>query len=225
MAALSINGWPANNRALVASQLIPGSQVKVTVRKDAPGLLLLEVASAFDRLVEDIDNARGALDDWGYAERPIRGGSATSNHASGTAIDLNAVKHPFRKRGTFTAAQFATIRRIRDACGGVVVFGGDWTDPVDEMHFEIAPRKTLADCERALAAMRKFNGTAPTPEVDELSATYEKDDRARWAKQDALEKDLRGDLHLKQLQMDRIEAAVKALTEKVDALAPKPDTV
>jgi HK97 family phage portal protein len=29
-------------------------------------------------------------DDWGYAERPIRGSTVVSNHASGTAIDLNA---------------------------------------------------------------------------------------------------------------------------------------
>lgn len=209
--AVSINGWVANNRSVVASQQVPGTQVKVTVRKDAPGLLLLEVASAFDRLVEDIDNARGALDDWGYAERPIRGGSATSNHASGTAIDLNATKHPFRKKGTYTQAQYAACRRIRDAALGVVVFGGDWADPVDEMHWEIAPGKSLADCERALVAMRKFNGTIPTPAPKEDDEMYDAD-RARWL---LLEKDLRGDLANKQKQLDQLVADVAAIKAAV----------
>lgn len=201
--ATSINGWPANNPSLIASQLIPGTQVKVRVRADAPGLLLLEVASAFDRLVEDIDNVRGGLDDWGYAERPIRGGSATSNHASGTAVDIDALRHPFQKKGTFTKAQVATIHTILKAALGVVDWGGDWTSPVDEMHIEIAPGKTMQDCQRALVAMRAFNNGD-----DELSAQFEAAMTAKFdaflKKYDVLEKDLRADLHVKQLQTDQL---------------------
>lgn len=164
----SQNGWPANDSSQVASQIVPGTAVKITVRKDAAGQLLLEVASAFDRLVQDIDNARGALDDWGYAQRPIRGGSDLSNHASGTAIDLNATKHPLgtAPSANFTAAQIAQIRRIVTITGGVVRWGGDYTGRKDGMHFEINDGKTLADCARALAAMRQFNSgqtTTPAP--------------------------------------------------------------
>ena len=135
--ARSQNGWVANDRSLVSSRLIPGSSVRVTVRDGAAGDVLLYVASQVDQRVEDIDNARGALDDWGYAERPIRGGRALSNHASGTAIDLNATKHPLARRGTFTREQVGEIHRILDEVGHVVRWGGDYRGRADEMHFEI----------------------------------------------------------------------------------------
>lgn len=59
--------------------------------------------------------------------------------------------------------------------------------------------------------------TAP-PQEDTLSAQFETDARA-WRKQDdQLEKDLRGDLHLKQLEIDGIRDDVKAMSAKVDKL-------
>lgn len=185
---VSQNGWPANNPALEASQLVPGTLVKISVRKDAAGQLLLEVASAYDRLVQDIDNARGGLDDWGYAERPVRGGSDLSNHASGTAIDLNATKHGLGTAPTsnYTAAQINQIHRILAVCGGVVRWGGDYGDPAhggvrgsrpDGMHFEINDGQTLASCAKALAAMRQFNaGQLPIGPTEEPDMTPE--DRA-----------------------------------------------
>lgn len=168
----SQNGWPANNPSLEASQLVPGTLVKISVRKDAAGQLLLEVASAFDRLVQDIDNARGGLDDWGFAVRPIRGGSTLSNHASGTAIDLNATQHPLGIAASknFTPAQIGQIRRIVALTGAVVRWGGDYTGRPDPMHFEINDGRSLADCSRALAAMRQFNsGQAPPPQEDDMT--------------------------------------------------------
>lgn len=165
--AASQNGWVANQRSKVASQLVPGTNTKLTVRKDAPGLLLLEVASAFDRLVADIDENynRGALDDWGYAERPIRGGADLSNHASGTAIDLNATEHPLGKSGTFSAEQVAKIHQIVGATNDVVRWGGDYSGRKDEMHFEINDGMTMAQCEAALVVLREFNacGTPADP--------------------------------------------------------------
>lgn len=137
--AVSQNGYPANNRDLVSSRLIPGTQVKVTVRNGPAGDLLLYAAGRWDREVEDIDNARGALDDWGYAERPIRGGTTLSNHASGTAVDLNATKHPLgtAPAANFTADQRARIRRILTDCRGAIRWGGDYTGRKDGMHLEI----------------------------------------------------------------------------------------
>lgn len=158
--AASANGWVANQIGRTESLLVPGTTVKLRVRKDAPGLLLLEVASAFDRLVEDIDNGRGELDDWGYAERPIRGGSALSNHASGTAIDLNAPKHPLGVSGTFSPQQATRIREIMAVTESVVRWGGDYTGRKDEMHFEINDGRTMTQCERALERMQDFNGSA-----------------------------------------------------------------
>ena len=157
----SQNGWRANDPSVVASRLIPGTSRSVRVRIDAPGALLLEVAAAFDRLVEPLDE--GQLDDWGYAERPIRGGEELSNHASGTAIDLNALRHGLGTDplASFTPAQIDTIHRILAATGGVVRWGGDYVGRKDPMHFEINDGMDLADCERGLAGLRKWVAAAP----------------------------------------------------------------
>ncbi len=59
---------------------------------------------------------------------------------------------------------------------------------------------------------------APTPQEEPLSAQFEADARKRWPAEDQLDKDTRGDLHNKQVQLDRIEATVTALTATVDKL-------
>lgn len=66
----------------------------------------------------------------------------------------------------------------------------------------------------------------PTPPEDVLSAQFEADARARWAKEDLLDKDLRSDLHVKQVELDGLRADVTALKSSVAAvvalLTPKP---
>ena len=77
---------------------------------------------------------------WGYAERTIRGNSRTlSNHASGTAIDLNAPRHPLgvAPSRNFSSAQISRIHKILRDCNGVVRWGGDYNGRKDAMHFEI----------------------------------------------------------------------------------------
>lgn len=148
----SQNGFRANDRSVISTRTVPGTSVRLAVRNGAPGDLLLEVAARFHREVEAID---GTADDWGYAERNIRGSSTTlSNHASGTAIDLNATRHVLGRRGTFTAAQTARVRAIVGATGGVVRWGGDYTGRADEMHFEINDGRTEQQCADALARLR-----------------------------------------------------------------------
>ena len=140
MTVYSQNGYSAGDRSLVSSRLIPGTQVRVTVRNGPAGDLLLYAASRWDAEVEDIDNTRGGLDDWGYAERPIRGSTTVlSNHASGTAVDLNATRHPLgtAPRATFTAEQITAIRRILVDCGGALRWGGDYQGRKDPMHLEV----------------------------------------------------------------------------------------
>lgn len=134
--ATSQNGYTANDESLIQTWTIPGTTRKVRLRQGAPGGLLVLLAAWFDKNVEDID--AGQLDDWGYAERPIRGSTTElSNHASGTAIDLNATKHPLGERGTFTPAQTAKIRAHLRQYDGCIRWGGDYTKRADEMHFEI----------------------------------------------------------------------------------------
>lgn len=161
----SQNGWRANDPSVIASIQVWGhSPTKLRVRKDAPGYLLIEVAYAFDRFVEDIDGP--TLDDWGYAERDIRGSTAVSNHASGTAIDLNATRHPLgtNPSANFTQSQIAKIREIIKVTGNVVRWGGDYSGRKDPMHFEINDGQDMQDCQRALAALQKWNaGTTNKP--------------------------------------------------------------
>lgn len=185
----SQNGYPANDASLVSSRLIPGTTRKVTVRKGAAGDLLLWVAGQFDKRVEDIE--AGQLDDWGYAERTVRGGTDLSNHASGTAVDLNAPKHPLGTDPTanFTRAQIDEIHRILAQTQGCVRWGGDYTGRKDPMHFEIV--RDEATCARVLAAL-----TSGTPDQEE-DDMFTDDDRNRAIATEQLlrsiEKELTGD--------------------------------
>jgi hypothetical protein len=156
----SANGWKANDITVTSVRQIPGTNRSVRLRSDAPGTLLLEVAAAFHRWVEPLD--QGQLDDWGYAERPIRGGVQLSNHASGTAIDINALRHPMGTDplANFTAQQVDVCHQIVAATRDVVRWGGDYVGRKDGMHWEINDGRTMSDCERALGALRAWPGPA-----------------------------------------------------------------
>jgi hypothetical protein len=81
------------------------------------------------------------------------------------------------------------------------------------VHFEINDGQDLASCQKALDATRQFNQGD-----DEMSAQFEADERARWSREDLLEKDLRADLHVKQGQLDQLVqelAELKAVVEKL----------
>ena len=127
----SQNGWRANDRSLIVSISVPGG--KLAVRKGDVAVIMQYIAEQFHSTVEPLKWPGN----WGYAERKIRGGSSLSNHASGTAIDLNAPKHYLGAVGTFTSSQVRAIRKILSACEGTIRWGGDYRGRKDEMHFEI----------------------------------------------------------------------------------------
>lgn len=188
----SQNGWPANRRDFVSARNVPGSKVRLTVRTGPAGDLLLEVAALFDLLVRDID---GTADDWGYAERPIRGSTQVSNHASGTAIDLNATCWALGQPASvyLDDGQIAKVREIVAATGGVVRWGGDYRDRKDPMHFEINNGRSEADCARALAAVRTRYGrttsaapAAPTRDEVDMATLDELRDLIREEVRDAV---------------------------------------
>jgi hypothetical protein len=133
----SPNGWLAgeDRKALgIESFTIPGTKIKFACAK-AVAPLLVNFAKEFHELVEPIDE--GQLDDWGYAFRMTRGSEKIlSNHSSGTAIDLNAIKHPLGKANTFDRHQCNTIKLLITKYG--LFWGGNYKKRKDEMHFEIA---------------------------------------------------------------------------------------
>ena len=132
----SPNGWAASEdrKAIgIQSFAIPGTSLKIACVKDvAP--ILVAFCKEFHELVEPID--QGQLDDWGYAFRMTRGSDKVlSNHSSGTAVDLNALKHQLGKSNTFNKEQCNIITLLITKYG--LAWGGHYKKRKDEMHFEI----------------------------------------------------------------------------------------
>lgn len=150
MSQTSYNGWPASKDPAeieIKSFAVQNTNLKIRCAKDA-GLLLAAFAAEFHALIEPIDG--GALDDWGYCYRMVRGSTdKLSNHSSGTAIDLNATKHALGKIGTFEATKVPMIQALAKKYG--LTWGGDYRNRKDEMHFEIAISR-----EKAIALAKKL---------------------------------------------------------------------
>lgn len=128
--AVSYNGWPLSPPR--TKRTVPGTNVSFIVADGPAGDVLMYVAEQFHKRVEPLT---AAADDWGYSlRRNTNDPSTWSCHASATAIDLNALKHPNGRSGTFTAAQFAEINRILAEVSLTVTQLRGY----DEMHFEIS---------------------------------------------------------------------------------------
>lgn len=135
---VSQNGWPADPDPAVIG-IVPLTVDGVTIGDGVRGG---DVATVFAHLLHQIHTRVQPLQDgwcWGYKYRPIAGSTVVSNHASGTAVDVNAPVHPQGVAGTFLPAQVAELRAVLAVYGGAVRWGGDYRAPavVDEMHFEI----------------------------------------------------------------------------------------
>lgn len=136
----SENGWPV----LVSSELtwFTAAGERFAAASADVAYVAAYLITRFNAEVEPL--AGKVLDDWSYAERKVRGSTTTiSNHASATAWDLNADKHPRGARGTFSAHETAAVRRILadivDHDGHRIFrWGNDYTTAlIDSMHFEI----------------------------------------------------------------------------------------
>ena len=140
----SYNGWTASKDQAeigIKSYAIPGTKLKIRCA-EAVAPLIVGFCTEFNELIEPIDG--GQLDDWGYAFRMVRGSTDNlSNHASGTAIDINSRVHVLGKRGTFPAEKVPMLRALAKKYG--LFWGGDYKNRPDEMHFEInvSPKKVL----------------------------------------------------------------------------------
>lgn len=135
----SQNGWPAlaTDSPLLYTWTIPAKsgERKIRLRNGSAGFILCHFLLWFAEVIEPL--AGGILDDWGYAYRPIRGQSTElSNHASGTAADANAIKHPLGRSGTFGIRAIRIRLRLK-LYRGALRWGGDYNGRKDEMHFEL----------------------------------------------------------------------------------------
>ena len=132
----SYNGYPASkdpDEIKIKSYPVKGTDRKLRCAESV-GPLLAAFATEFHELIEPIDE--GTFDDWGYAFRMVRGSTdRLSCHSSGTAIDLNATKHPLGKAGTFPAEKIPMLRALAKKYG--LKWGGDFKSRPDDMHFEV----------------------------------------------------------------------------------------
>lgn len=150
----SQNGWPVLSWEATHQWKINELAPLLRLQRGHGGFVLAHFALWF---AEEVERLRApVLDDWGWADRTIRGSITTvSNHASGTAMDLNAQAHPLGVRDSFTNGQELRITaRLRRKYGGAIRWGGSYTNRPDEMHFEL-------DCDRAeaRALSRRLLGT------------------------------------------------------------------
>jgi len=144
----SQNGYVAGDTSLIANYTIPGSAVKINLRKGDVSVVLLHFASWFNANIQPLRQS----DTGGYNYRPIAGSKTVSNHGSGTAEDLRWNDHPLGAVGTFTREQAGKIRAQLGYYNGVIRWGGDYRGRKDEMHFEI--NKPPADVKRVADKIR-----------------------------------------------------------------------
>lgn len=147
----SQNGWlaSANRDAIgVKNFIAPGTRRYFAVAT-AAAPVLINFAAEFHVSIERIDVA--VYDDWGYHFAVIPYQTDYSNHASGTAIDLNATLHPWQKTGTFSLWKRIKLRLLVKKYG--IRWGGDYASGwKDEMHFEIV--ETPLQVEARIAKMK-----------------------------------------------------------------------
>jgi hypothetical protein len=132
----SQNGWPASTNPDAIDcdwYRVPNTTINLRLAKDAAPLLIA-AASHWHRRIEPLHEGWC----WSYLYKFIEGTTIISNHASGTAIDLNAPKHPMGvpTRNTMSRRQVRRAKRIARRYG--LVWGGVWASRPDAMHLEMA---------------------------------------------------------------------------------------
>lgn len=170
----SYNGWPGipagQTSRLTTIEPVPGRKFRVLAGDVA--VIFGWLIRRYHNEVEPIDT--GVLDDWSYNYRTVREGSSLSNHASGTAVDLNATRHPFKRSASqsMTPAQIARCRAIIEdtKVDGRPVMR--WIEVGDPMHWEVnyAARGGTPEAVATLAARIRGAG-APVPTVPPLVST------------------------------------------------------
>ncbi|WP_078278526.1 M15 family metallopeptidase [Mycobacteroides franklinii] len=130
--SFSSNGWPMVNPEECTWVTVPGTSVILNIQNGQPLAILRAFAADFNAYVEPLRDPDSAC--W-TATNSV----STSNHLSGTAVDLNWNSHPFQQADAgFDAAKITAVRAILDFYEGMVFWGNDWSDPKDAMHFQLS---------------------------------------------------------------------------------------
>jgi peptidoglycan hydrolase-like protein with peptidoglycan-binding domain len=171
MTTTSYNGWPASRDpdaiGIDYFFAVGGVQFPGGVKGGDVAAVLGHVLAGIHLKVERL--VKGWC--WGYEYRQnVNDPSTLSCHSSGTAVDVNAPRHPNGVQLTWSPEQVAQIRELIAQVGGVVAWGHDWRGTVDDMHFEI--RGSAAAVKTAAAGLRPSPPAAAGPSRYPLSAGY-----------------------------------------------------
>lgn len=126
----SENGWRMVDQGSCQWVTVPGTSVTLQIQVGQPLALLRAWAADWNAFIEPLRDADSAC--W-TATNSV----GTSNHLSGTAVDLNWNSHPFQKRGSLNSAQMSVLEEMEDFYEGTVFWAGRWDSPVDEMHSQV----------------------------------------------------------------------------------------
>jgi len=128
------NGWPECEFAQTQALAVPGtSTVKIACRAGDAATVLTAWAAWLHRNVRSIEPSDGHRNWWGWSEDNE---VFTSNHKSGTAIDLCSDELPW-KHYTMPQDQVDKVHQGLSLFEGNVFWGRDWgAGQQDEMHFQ-----------------------------------------------------------------------------------------
>lgn len=128
------NGWQVDPNPPLSTWAWPGGMGTATTRAGDATTVLQCLAYFYNQQVQAIKEP--VLDDWSYNKRIITGGSYWSEHAGGTALDINATDHPYKT----TAEQNFSAAQIKAAEGILGYFEGavEWLRGWDPMHWQLA---------------------------------------------------------------------------------------
>ncbi|AMS03098.1 endolysin [Gordonia phage Obliviate] len=133
----SENGWRMCNRDECVTVTVAG--MGLHVRSGYAAEVLGAWVRWYHENVEPIDLYK-PLDDWGWSNT---NDVATSNHLSGTGVDLNATQYPWGRR-VMPADRIAKVRRGLALFEGNIFWGADWSR-ADEMHYQLGAGTAAGD--------------------------------------------------------------------------------
>lgn len=133
---VSENGWRMVDAAGCTNARIPGTGLSLPFRTGDAQTVLTAWAAWFNANVENLNNpGRGYTDEGSFT---WTNSVASSNHLSGTAMDLNWNDHAFRvSYSGFTQAEIARCRQGLALFERCIWWGQDWSNPKDAMHFQL----------------------------------------------------------------------------------------
>jgi hypothetical protein len=170
---VSQNGWTvlwSQNSKYLHHWVIPArsGEVQLLLRRGPAGFMLAHLCLWF---AESIEPIAGAGDDFGWNPRQISGSSEWSNHASGTAVDLNASTHPTYSEW-FRPEVVAEIHDRLEIYSDLIRWGGDYHSTIDQMHWEINdnPQRTHEGARVFLSSNRGNRLIAANPTQEKFVA-------------------------------------------------------